>query len=220
IQPGEIIGIVGSSGSGKSTLTKLLQRLYCPERGRVLIDGLDISAMDVSTLRQGIGVVLQDNVLFNMTIRENIALARPGLSIEQVIRVARLAGAHEFIAALPLGYDTPVGERGTSLSGGQRQRLAIARTLATDPRILILDEATSALDYESERIVQNNLKQICKGRTVLIVAHRLSAVRHAHRIITLEKGRVVEEGSHEDLVNRGGRYASLHALQGGLDAVG
>lgn len=220
IQPGEIIGIVGPSGSGKSTLTKLLQRLYCAERGRVLIDGLDISAMDASTLRQSIGVVLQDNVLFNMTIRENIALARPGLPMDQVMRVARLAGAHEFIAALPLGYDTPVGERGASLSGGQKQRLAIARTLATDPRILILDEATSALDYESERIVQNNLKQICKGRTVLIVAHRLSAVRHAHRIITLEKGRVVEEGSHEDLVNRGGRYASLHALQGGLDAVG
>ncbi|MCE0745436.1 type I secretion system permease/ATPase [Acetobacter sicerae] len=220
VRPGEIIGLVGSSGSGKSTLTKLLQRLYVPEHGRILVDDVDISTIDTGALRRQIGVVLQDSVLFNMTIRENIALARPALPMEQIIHVARLAGAHDFISTLPEGYNTYVGERGASLSGGQRQRIAIARALACDPRILILDEATSALDYESERIVQNNLRQICRGRTVLIVAHRLSAVRHANRIFALEGGQLMEEGTHEELLKLGGRYATLFALQGGLDAVG
>ncbi len=216
VEPGEVIGIVGPSGSGKSTFAKLLQRLYVPEAGRVLVDGVDLAMVDTSWLRRRIGVVLQENVLFDLTVRENIALASPGMPVEQVIRAARLAGAHDFILQLPLGYDTKVGERGGSLSGGQRQRIAIARALVGDPRILIFDEATSALDYESERIVQQNLRDICRDRTVFIIAHRLSAVRHAHRIITLEGGRLVEQGSHEELVRRGGRYATLHALQGGL----
>lgn len=216
VKPGEVVGIVGPSGSGKSTLTKLLQRLYVPEGGRVLVDGIDLAMVDTAWLRRRMGVVLQENVLFNMTVRENIALARPGMPIERIIKAATLAGAHEFILELPEGYDTKVGERGGSLSGGQRQRIAIARALVDDPRILIFDEATSALDYESENIVQRNLRDICRGRTVFIIAHRLSAVRHADRIITLDRGRLVEQGSHDELVRRGGRYATLHALQGGL----
>ena len=216
VQAGEIIGIVGRSGSGKSTLTKLAQRLYLPERGRVLIDGLDLALADASSLRRQIGVVLQENVLFNRTIRENIALADPGAPIEAVIHSAKLAGAHEFIIELPEAYDTVVGEHGSTLSGGQRQRIAIARALMTNPRILIFDEATSALDYESERIIQHNMKAICKGRTVLIIAHRLSAVRDANRIVVLERGQIVEQGSHAELVMReAGHYAKLHRMQVG-----
>ena len=161
-------------------------------------------------------MVLQENVLLNASIRENIALAEPGMPVERVIEAARLAGAHDFILALPEGYDTIVGERGASLSGGQRQRIAIARALVGNPRVLIFDEATSALDYESERIVQQNLRDICAGRTVFIIAHRLSAVRHASRIATLDRGRLVEQGSHDELIRTGGRYADLYALQGGL----
>jgi subfamily B ATP-binding cassette protein HlyB/CyaB len=216
VRPGEVIGIVGSSGSGKSTLVKLLQRLYVPEAGRVLVDGVDIAMIDPTWLRRQIGVVLQDNLLLNATVRENIALADPGMPADAVIGAARLAGAHDFILALPEGYDTMVGERGASLSGGQRQRIAIARALATRPRILIFDEASSALDYESERIVQQNLRRICQGRTVFIIAHRLSAVRHADRIITLEHGRLVEQGTHEELLRSGGRYAALHRMQAGV----
>lgn len=216
IRPGEVIGIVGRSGSGKSTLTKLVQRLYVPERGRVLVDGVDLALVDASSLRRQIGVVLQENVLFSRSIRENIALADPGAPLDAVIRAATLAGAHEFITELPEGYDTQVGEQGATLSGGQRQRIAIARALMTNPRILIFDEATSALDYESERIIQENMKSICRGRTVLIIAHRLSAVRDANRIIVMEKGQIVEEGSHTDLLaSRGGHYARLHTMQAG-----
>ena len=215
IPAGQVLGIVGPSGSGKSTLTKLVQRLYVPEAGRVLVDGVDLSMVDVSWLRRQVGVVLQDNVLFNRSIRDNIALANPGAPVEQVIQAARLAGAHEFILELPHAYDTMVGERGASLSGGQRQRIAIARALITNPRILIFDEATSALDYESERIIQENMRQIVRGRTVLIIAHRLSAVRQCHRIITIEKGRLVEDGAHETLARSDGRYASLLRMQGG-----
>lgn len=215
IPKGQVIGIVGPSGSGKSTLTKLVQRLYSPEAGRVMVDGVDLGMVDVSWLRRQIGVVLQENVLFNRSIRDNIALADPGMPIEKVILAAKLAGAHEFILELPHGYDTPVGERGTSLSGGQRQRIAIARALVMNPRILIFDEATSALDYESERIIQDNMRLIVQGRTVLIIAHRLSAVRHCDRIITIEKGRIVEDGNHEHLARSGGRYAALLKLQGG-----
>jgi len=216
VQPGEVIGIVGPSGSGKSTLAKLAQRLYVPDSGRVLVDGVDTAVVDPAWLRRQIGVVLQENVLLNASVRENIALADPGMPTEAVIRAAKLAGAHDFILELPEAYDTLVGERGASLSGGQRQRIAIARALATDPRILILDEATSALDYESERIVQRNLRQIARGRTVFIIAHRLSAVRDASRIITLDHGRIVEQGSHEELLAARGRYATLHAMQAGL----
>ncbi|MFZ5594480.1 MAG: type I secretion system permease/ATPase [Pseudomonadota bacterium] len=214
IRPGEVIGIVGRSGSGKSTLARLVQRLYAPERGRVLIDGIDLALADTSSLRRQIGVVLQENVLFNRSIRENIALADPGAPLEAVIHAAQLAGAHEFITELPEGYDTMVGEHGSTLSGGQRQRIAIARALITNPRILIFDEATSALDYESERIIQNNMKAICKGRTVIVIAHRLSAVRDAHRIIVMERGQIVEEGAHAELIGRdAGHYARLYRLQ-------
>jgi len=214
IKPGEVIGIVGRSGSGKSTLTKLVQRLYALEQGQILIDGMDIAMVDIASLRRQIGVVLQDNILFNRSIRENIALTEPGCALEKVIQVAKLAGAHEFIAALPEGYDTVVGEHGATLSGGQRQRIAIARALISSPRILIFDEATSALDYESERIIQNNMQAISRGRTVLIIAHRLSAVRQANRIIVLEKGKIVESGSHSELIqNEIGLYARLFKMQ-------
>lgn len=216
IKAGEVIGIVGRSGSGKSTLTKLVQRLYTPERGRVLIDGQDLALADPAWLRRQLGVVLQENFLFNRSVRENIALSDPGMPLERVIQAAQLAGAHEFITELPEGYDTRVGEHGTGLSGGQRQRIAIARALITDPRILIFDEATSALDYESEHAVMRNMRAICKGRTVLIIAHRLSTVRHANRIVVVEKGRIVEAGSHAELVDRPeGHYAHLHRLQSG-----
>ena len=216
IAPGEVIGIVGRSGSGKSTLTKLVQRLYSPEGGRLLVDGIDISLIDAAQLRRQVGVVLQENLLFNRSIRENIAIADPAAPLEAVMRVAQLAGAHEFISELPEAYDTVVGEQGSSLSGGQRQRVAIARALFTNPRILILDEATSALDYESEAIIQRNMAHICKGRTVLIIAHRLSAVRNAHRIIVMDKGQIVESGSHNDLLQRSkGLYAYLWAMQDG-----
>lgn len=219
IPAGQVVGIVGSSGSGKSTLTKLIQRLYVPERGRVLIDGVDLAVVDVAWLRRQVGSVLQENVLFNRSIRDNIALADPGIPMERVIAAAELAGAHEFILELSHGYDTMVGERGASLSGGQRQRIAIARALVTDPRVLIFDEATSALDYESERIIQANMRRIAAGRTVLVIAHRLSAVRHADRIITIERGRIVEDGCHEDLIRASGRYADLHRLQAGFHEV-
>ena len=216
VEPGQVIGIVGSSGSGKSTITKLIQRLYVPESGRVLVDGVDLAMVDLSWLRRQIGVVLQENVLFNRSVRENIALADPAAPMQQVIAAAQLAGAHEFILELPEGYDTVVGERGSSLSGGQRQRIAIARALITDPRILILDEATSALDYESERAIQQNMRRISAGRTVFVIAHRLSTVRNASRIITLEHGRIVEDGSHDELIRSNGRYANLHYLQAGI----
>jgi subfamily B ATP-binding cassette protein HlyB/CyaB len=216
IAPGEVIGIVGRSGSGKSTLTKLVQRLYLPERGRVLVDGMDLALADAASLRRQIGVVLQENMLFNRSLRENIALADPGAPMEAVIQAARLAGAHDFILELPEGYDTLVGEHGANLSGGQRQRIAIARALITNPRILIFDEATSALDYESERIIQKNMKAICQGRTVLIIAHRLSAVRDANRIIVVDRGQIVEQGTHRELLaHEAGHYSRLHRLQQG-----
>ncbi|MGO4284139.1 type I secretion system permease/ATPase, partial [Bosea sp. TAB14] len=216
IPAGQMIGIVGPSGSGKSTLAKLAQRLYVPESGRVLVDGIDVAQIDPSWLRRQIGVVLQDNILFNRSVRDNIALADPALPADKVIEVAKLAGAHDFILKLPEGYDTIVGERGGSLSGGQRQRIAIARALATDPRVLIFDEATSALDYESEHIIQQNMTQIARSRTVLVIAHRLSTLRMADRIVTIEGGRLIEDGTHEQLMRTGGRYATLHRLQSGL----
>jgi subfamily B ATP-binding cassette protein HlyB/CyaB len=211
---GQVVGIVGRSGSGKSTLTKLIQRLYVPEQGRVLVDGTDIALIDAAQLRRQIGVVLQDNLLFNRSVRQNIAIADPSAPIEAVMHAAQMAGAHDFISELPEGYDTFVGEQGSGLSGGQRQRIAIARALFANPRILIFDEATSALDYESEAIIQRNMAHICKGRTVIIIAHRLSAVRDAHRIVVMERGRIVESGPHSQLVKQqGGTYAALWALQ-------
>jgi len=214
VAAGEVLGIVGRSGSGKSTVTKLIQRLHVPARGRILIDGHDVAVIDAASLRSQIGVVLQENVLFRRSVRENIALAQPLASLEEIIAVAKLAGAHEFICELPEGYDTEIGENGTGLSGGQRQRIALARALLKDPRILIMDEATSALDYESERIIQEGMDRICRGRTVIIVAHRLSALRHADRILVLERGEIAEMGSQEELLSRStGLYARLHRMQ-------
>jgi subfamily B ATP-binding cassette protein HlyB/CyaB len=215
IPAGQLVGIVGPSGSGKSTLAKLMQRLYVPEAGRVLVDGVDLSMVDTAWLRRQIGVVLQEDMLFNRSVRDNIALADPAMSTDQIITAAKLAGAHEFILQLPEGYDTLVGERGCNLSGGQRQRIAIARALVTDPRILIFDEATSALDYESERIIQHNMRRICERRTAIVIAHRLSAVRRADRILTIERGRLIEDGTHDELIRSNGRYANLHELQMG-----
>ncbi len=209
VRAGQKIGFVGPSGSGKSTVTKLIQRLYIPETGKVLIDGIDISTVDTAWLRRQIGVVLQENYLFNKSVRENIALTNPAISMDRIIAAARLAGAHDFITEFPNGYDTIIEERGSSLSGGQRQRIAIARALVNNPRILIFDEATSALDYESERIIQQNMASICKGRTVFMIAHRLSTVRECDQIITIEKGEITETGTHEELLKRGGRYAYL-----------
>ncbi len=217
IKPGEVIGVVGPSGSGKSTLTKLVQRFYPPSEGNVLLDGGDLSQVDPTWLRRHIGVVLQENLLFNRTIHENIALSDPTLSRARVKAIATLAGADEFIVKLPRGYDTMIEERGANLSGGQRQRIAIARALATNPSILIFDEATSALDYVSERVIQTNMADIVKNRTVIIIAHRLAAVRPCNRIIGMFEGRIVEMGSHDELLKRkGGLYAHLWALQNDL----
>ncbi len=216
IEAGQVVGIVGRSGSGKSTLTKLVQRLYVPDRGRVMVDGQDIGIIDTTSLRHQLGVVLQENLLFTGSIRDNIAIANPALPIEPIIEAAKLAGAHEFICELPEGYDTKVGEHGVGLSGGQRQRIAIARTLITNPRVLIFDEATSALDYESEKVIQENMRKICAGRTVLIIAHRLSAVRDADRILVMERGQIIEDGSHDELLKKeDGMYTHLYQLQFG-----
>jgi subfamily B ATP-binding cassette protein HlyB/CyaB len=220
IEPGTTVGIIGRSGSGKSTLTKLIQRFYVPLQGRVLVDGTDLAQVDPVWLRRQIGVVLQENFLFAGTVRDNIAVVDTAAPLEKVIAAAKLAGAHDFILELPDGYDTPVGERGASLSGGQRQRIAIARTLMTDPRILIFDEATSALDYESERIIQKNLRGICKGRTVFIIAHRLSTVRSADYIISMDRGRIVERGTHDELLATNGLYSFLYAQQNLLESGG
>ncbi|NUU65521.1 type I secretion system permease/ATPase [Enterobacteriaceae bacterium BIT-l23] len=213
VRPAEVIGIVGRSGSGKSTLTRLIQRLYVPTEGQIFIDGIDIAHIDPQWLRRQIGVVLQETQLFNGTVRENIALTIPDASLEQVIAAAELAGAHEFISEFPLGYDTPVGEHGGQLSGGQKQRIGIARALMARPAILIFDEATSALDYESERVVQQNMARICQGRTVFIIAHRLSTVRHASRIVVMDKGNIIEQGTHQQLLMQQGTYSHLYRLQ-------
>ena len=214
IPAGQVLGIVGPSGSGKSTLTKVLQRLYLPQGGQIAVDGMDIADMHPHWLRQQIGTVLQENLLFKRTVHDNIALAAPYITREQVVAAARMAGADEFISRLPQGYDTPVEERGSNFSGGERQRIAIARALTRDPRILILDEATSAVDYISEQIIQNNLKEIARGRTVIIIAHRLAAVRGCDRIISLVDGEIVEDGAHDDLIRReGGLYRHLWTLQ-------
>lgn len=216
IVAGEVVGIVGQSGSGKSTLTKLVQRLYVPQTGRVLVDGVDLAMVEPAWLRRNIGVVLQENYLFSKSVRENIALSDPSLPMEKVTQAAKMAGAHDFILELSEGYDTVLSERGSNLSGGQRQRIAIARALITNPKILILDEATSALDYESEHIIQQNMRYICKGRTVIIIAHRLSTVRDANRILVMHQGEVVEQGPHKELLKQQGYYTKLYSLQSGM----
>lgn len=213
IPAGMKVGIVGRSGSGKSTLTGLIQKLYLPEQGKITIDGIDLKKADCTWLRRNIGAVMQENFLFHGTIRDNIALSRPTASMAEIIRAAELAGAHEFILELPEGYDSEVGERGTTLSGGQRQRIAIARALLADPPIIIFDEATSALDYETERIVMNNINRIAENRTMLIIAHRLSTVEGCDQIIVLDKGKVVQSGTHAELVACEGLYQSLYRQQ-------
>ena len=213
IKPGEIIGVVGRSGSGKSTLTKLLQRLYAPEAGRILVDGVDLATVDTAWLRRHIGVVLQSSFLFNRSIRDNIALTNPAVPMENIIHAAQMAGAHSFISALPQAYDTVVEEQGSNLSGGQQQRIAIARALLNQPRILIFDEATSALDVESERVIQANMAAICRNRTVLIIAHRLSTVQGCDRILVMDGGRIIEQGTHSHLLKQNGVYAQMHRYQ-------
>lgn len=213
IAPGMKVGIVGRSGSGKSTLTKLIQRLYLPDKGRILVDGVDLAQVEPAWLRRQIGVVLQDSMLFGGTIEENIKIACPNATHEDVEEAARLAGAADFISELPHGYDTFVGERGSLLSGGQRQRISIARALLLDPRIIIFDEATSALDYESEKIIMQNIDRIAEGRTMLMIAHRLSTVEKCDAIIMIDHGRIVEAGSHAQLMERKGAYYRLYMAQ-------
>jgi subfamily B ATP-binding cassette protein HlyB/CyaB len=213
IKAGMSVGIIGRSGSGKSTVTKLMQRLYIPSDGVIYVDGVDIRHFDPKWFRHHIGVVLQENFLFAGTIKENISLAKPDASMEQIIAVARISGADSFITELAEGYDTEVGERGASLSGGQKQRIAIARALITNPKILIFDEATSALDYESEKIINQNLKKIKEGRTTIIIAHRLSTVKECDVIIALDKGKIVEAGKHEELIAKKGYYHHLYTQQ-------
>ena len=213
IKPGMSVGLVGRSGSGKSTVTKLIEKLYLLSEGVIYIDDIDIRHINPVWLRFNIGVVLQDDYLFSGTIRENISLPRPDVPMDVIINVAKVAGAHQFISQLPQGYETVVGERGSTLSGGQKQRIAIARALITNPRILILDEATSSLDYESEKIIQQNLSSIKAGRTTFIVAHRLSAVRDCDKIIAFDNGRIIEMGSHDELMGKEGYYHFLYTQQ-------
>ncbi len=213
IEPNTIVGLVGRSGSGKSTVSKLVQRLYVPQSGKITIDGMDLSSINPVALRKQIGVVLQENFMFNGTVMENISIHLPSCGLEEVIAAAKTAGAHDFITELPNGYNTVIGEKGLGLSGGQKQRIAIARAIISNPRILIFDEATSALDYESESIIQNNLTSICKNRTVMIIAHRLSTLKDAQKIMVIDKGQVVEFDSHENLMRNKDLYYNLYTKQ-------
>lgn len=213
VQPGVFVGIVGRSGSGKSTLSKLIQRLYQPESGRVLMDGVDIKGVNLTSLRQQMSVVLQDDFLFNGSVADNITFSNPDIPPERIIEAARMAVAHDFIMELPEGYETQIGERGTGLSGGQRQRLALARLFLSDAPILILDEATSALDSETERKVMQNLEQVRGERTVLMITHRFAPLKHADHILVLDKGVLIEQGSHEDLLRHKGTYWVLYQQQ-------
>ena len=216
IAPGMSVGLVGRSGSGKSTIAKLIQRLYLTNEGAIYVDGIDIRQMNPLWLRANIGMVLQENYLFSGPIRENISMPKPDAPIELIIQVSKIAGADEFISQLSEGYDTIVGERGSTLSGGQKQRIAIARALITDPKILIFDEATSALDYESESIILTNLDKIKEGRTTFIIAHRLSAVRSCDVIIVFEKGHIIEHGNYHQLIQQKGYYHYLINQQEGI----
>ena len=220
ITPGQLVGIVGTTGGGKSTVVSLIPRFYDPIGGRVLIDGVDLKELQLASLRSKIGYVLQDTVLFHGTVRENIGYGRPNASEEEIVAAAKLANAHDFITAMPHGYDTMVGDRGLTLSGGQRQRIGIARAVIRDTPILILDEPTAALDTESERLVIEGLERLMKGRTVITIAHRLSTIRNAHKIIVLKEGVVHEQGTHDELLKLNGVYAELHHIQFDAPASG
>jgi ATP-binding cassette subfamily B protein len=209
VAAGEVVALAGASGAGKSTVAALVGRLYDPDAGRVLLDGVDLRALDPAWLRSRIGVVSQEPVLFSATVEDNVRYGRPDATRDEVVAACRAANADAFVRAFPQGYETRVGERGQQLSGGQRQRLAIARALLKDPRILLLDEATSALDAESEALVQDALERLMRGRTAIVIAHRLSTVSRADRVVVLEAGRIAESGPHAALMARGGTYRRL-----------
>ncbi|PYJ05111.1 MAG: ABC transporter ATP-binding protein, partial [Verrucomicrobia bacterium] len=215
VQPGECLAIVGSSGAGKTTLAGLVPRFFDPDQGQVLVDGQDVREVRLADLRRQVSLVLQEAFLFPTTIAENIAYGRPGAARQEIETAARAANAHEFITKLPQGYDTPLGERGATLSGGERQRLSIARAILKDAPVLILDEPTSALDSQTESAILQALERLMAGRTTLIIAHRLSTVRNADRVVVLRDGQIVESGTHEQLLARAGEYAKLHKLQFG-----
>jgi subfamily B ATP-binding cassette protein MsbA len=210
---GTTTALVGSSGSGKSTLISLVMAFAQPQQGQILVDGTPVSDLKLREYRRHLGVVMQDNFLFDGTVKENIAFTKPGATDEEIMAVAKVANAHEFISGFPQGYDTIVGERGVKLSGGQRQRVAIARAILADPRVLILDEATSSLDSESEHLIQEGLRRLRAGRTTFVIAHRLSTITSADQILVLEKGEVVERGTHAELLALGGRYRELYNRQ-------
>jgi len=213
LSPGQVVGVVGASGSGKTTLAHLVLRLYDVTQGRITLDGVDIRHLDPRWLRNHIGFVGQDPVLFDMTIRENISYGRPNATIEEVHMAAKAAHIHDFVLSLAEGYETMCGERGVRMSGGQKQRIAIARALVKDPKIIIFDEATSALDSENERLVQRAMEEVVIGRTVLVIAHRISTVKRADVIITMQEGKIVETGKHDELLALGGLYCQLVTTQ-------
>jgi ATP-binding cassette subfamily B protein len=212
-EPGKMTALVGPSGGGKSTVFNLMLRFYETGGGSIEIDGQNIAEVSRRSLRGQVAYVGQDVFLFHGTIRENIAIGKPGASEAEIVAAARAAHAHEFVTAFPNGYDTPVGERGAQLSGGERQRVAIARALVKDARIILLDEATAALDSESERLVQDAMAHLCEGRTTIAIAHRLHTIIHADRILVVENGSIVESGRHDELLRKGGRYAAFYRLQ-------
>jgi ABC-type multidrug transport system fused ATPase/permease subunit len=211
--PGEVVALVGRSGAGKTSIANLLCRFYDPTHGRIWVDGHDLRDVQLGSLRKQVAVVLQDTFLFNAPVRENLLLGKPGATEEELVAAAKAAYAHDFVMELPDGYETDVGERGVRLSGGQKQRLALARAILADPRILILDEATSSVDAEAEYLIQQALEAVLRGRTALVIAHRLSTVRGADKIIALENGRIAEMGSHQELMQRGGLYSQLYRRQ-------
>jgi ATP-binding cassette subfamily B protein/subfamily B ATP-binding cassette protein MsbA len=213
VEPGETVALVGRSGAGKTTLTNLIARFYDPSAGSICLDGRDLRDIELSSYRSLLGIVEQDVFLFDGTIRENIGYGKRNASTEEIVAAARAAAADDFIASLPEGYDSVIGERGVKLSGGQRQRIAIARAILADPKILVLDEATSNLDSESERLIQQSLQELLQDRTAFVIAHRLSTITGADKIVVMEEGRIVEVGSHEELLHRGGRYREMVYLQ-------